>query len=367
MAFYFFVILYVLTVYIFMSNFFPKKRKTLLLFTMGVLFIISALRNYTIGNDTYEYIRLYEIVKNTEFSNLMPIVKRYEIGYVFLNKIISVFFDNPYAILVFSSIFIYIGYSRFILKFSKNVGLSVVLFILMGYFAQTLNIIRFQLALVILLLAFEKIVESKKIQFICLVLVAFLFHKTAIVFLVVLPLKKLGINRKNLIFISGGTIFIYLMFSNLMSYFTKIFNYYIDYSNTAYLDGEIRIASVIYLILTLFILIFIFLVRKLNKVNNEKIPFEENFMLLLLFIGACILVISFKFNLLDRVSDYFKVYSIVLLPNSLQYLNNKYKKLLYSMSCVVLFFLYFSFIHLSRPEWNNIFPYETWIKESENY
>ena len=85
-------------------------------------------------------------------------------------------------------------------------------------------------------------------------------------------------------------------------------------------------------------------------------------MILLLYVGACILLLSFKFNLLDRVSDYFRIYSIILIPNLIKYVTSKDRRMIYSLSIIVLFVIYFSFIHLARPEWNNIYPYETWLK-----
>lgn len=359
MLFYYGLIVYVILITITFNNIESKNKAIVVYLTMPVLWFVSAFRNYSIGNDTLEYLRVFDLVKNTD--SIFLFTDRYEVGYLVLNKMVSFFTSNPVFIIVVSSTIIYIGFSRFIIKFSKNPGFSVLLFILMGYFAQSLNLIRFQLACTFLLFAFEKLSENKNKSFVFIVLFAFLFHKTAIIFLLALPLKYLKLNTKNLSFIGISTVIVYILFDPVFKYITNLFNYYIDYSSTAYFDGEIRLASILYFLITISILLFVYFIRNNNEKYFEKSKYED-FMIMLLFVGACILLLSFKFNLLDRVSDYFRVYSIVLIPNILLFVKDKYRRLIYSLLICLLFLVYFSFIHISRPEWNNIYPYETWLK-----
>lgn len=359
MLFYYGLILYIILIDIVISNITPKNKTIVVYLTMPILWFISAFRNYNIGNDTLEYLRLFNLVEDS--NSILLFTDRYEIGYLILNKIVSMFSSNPASIIFVSSTIIYFGFSRFIIKFSKNPGLSVLLFVLMGYFAQSMNLIRFQLACVILLYAFEKLLENKNKSFLLIVLIALLFHKTAIIFLVALPLKYLKITLKSITLIGTSTIVVYALFDKVFSYITNLFSYYIDYSNTAYFNGEIRLASILYFLITISILLFSLLIRRNNKQYFENSEYED-FMLLLLFVGSCILLLSFKFNLLDRVSDYFRIYSVILVPNILLFIKDKYRRLIYSLLICLLFLVYFSFIHISRPEWNNIYPYETWLK-----
>ena len=359
MLFYYSIILYVLIISLLFINFSKKDKKIIVYLTMPILCSIAAFRNYNIGNDTFEYMRIFETIKNSD--NIFLMTDRYEIGYLLLNKIVSFVFSNSVSILFVTSIIIYIGFSIFIMKYSENPGFSIILFILMGYFAQSLNLIRFQIACVILLWAFDKILNKKIISFLLLVFIAFLFHKTAIIFLLALPLRYMKLNLKNLSIIGFVTIIIYFLFDLVFNFLVNLFNYYNNYSGTSYFDGDVRLASILYLLITISILLFAYFIRNNNSIYFEKSKFED-YMILLLYVGACILLLSFKFNLLDRVSDYFRIYSIILIPNLIKYVTSKDRRMIYSLSIIVLFVIYFSFIHLARPEWNNIYPYETWLK-----
>lgn len=76
-------------------------------------------------------------------------------------------------------------------------------------------------------------------------------------------------------------------------------------------------------------------------------------------LGLAISIISIRFSLLDRVSDFFTVYAIVLLPNTLK---NKRKNLNLSVFLyyilLLTFFIYYIVIIVYRPEWNKVYPYE---------
>lgn len=358
MFFYYGIILYVVVISMLFNDFSPKDKKIIVYLTMPVLWAVSAFRNINIGNDTVEYIRVFELVKNN--NNILLFADRYELGYLILNKATSIFFNNPESILVVTSTIIYFGYSRFILKFSKDPGFSVLLFIIMGYFTQSLNLIRFQLACVFLLLAYEMLMSNKIKSYLSFVIIAFLFHKTAIVFLIAYPLSKLKLNKKNLIRTTIGTMIAYVYLVPIMNYLSELLNYYNNYSDSSYSESGIKIASVLFLFLTAVLLLLVYFIRK-NNINFLKYNTNEDSMTFLLFIGACLLFISFKFTLLDRVSDYFRIYSIVLIPNMMIYINDKYKRLFISLLIILLFLASFLFINIYRPNWNHIYPYETWL------
>lgn len=354
MIIYISLIIYLLFFWVLTSKLFGKKNKFYLILSMPILALMVGFRNLAVGNDTWEYVRLFKDIQNYQFLDLLD-NNRYESGYLLFNKIISLFFLNPIYLLLICSLITYSAYYFFIVKYSKNFGFSILLFVLMGYFGQTMNTIRLQLATVILIFGFNFLVKNKTIKFVCACILAFFFHKTAIIFLLALPLKKVKLTRKKILIICFVTLIIFLYFDPIFQVVGEYIEYYRSYENTVYLDGNIRIASILKLCLSLSISIFIYICYKTNK---EGFDVSDKLMMKLVFFSVFILVISLKFPILDRVADYFNVYSIAVLPNAVN--NLQKNRLIYIITILILFFAYFFIITFYKTDWNLIIPYRLW-------
>src|SRR5699024_6661107 len=110
-----------------------KNKKLYLLFIFLILAFISELRDKSVGWDTYNYSDLFfkYIDTNkltTSFQNI-----RLEKGYILLNYIIGIFTDNAQAVLMISSLFINYSFARLIYKYSNNVAISTVIYIIFFY------------------------------------------------------------------------------------------------------------------------------------------------------------------------------------------------------------------------------------------
>ena len=112
----------------------------------------------------------------------------------------------------------------------------------------------------------------------------------------------------------------------------RLFPTYQYYLGTSYLDGNIRFASVVNFLVGLSILAFGIYTNYHNKTiqlsNIETFENDGKNMLLFLLVGVAITFVSFKFNLLDRVGQYFFVFSVVYLPNALKSISEKKERIL---------------------------------------
>lgn len=79
-------------------------------------------------------------------------------------------------------------------------------------------------------------------------------------------------------------------------------------------------------------------------------------MLILVLFAVTIYIVSLKLNILDRIAIYYNVFSIILLPNAIYWLNKGNRMLFYSL-VILLFFAYSAVIITFRPEWGTIYPY----------
>lgn len=364
MLLYYSLFVYLLLMVMIESSIRNINKKLILILCMGILGVLVCFRSPIIGNDTETYLMLFNTINFSD--DLSYFYDRYERGYIWLNKLISYISGDPQYLLIIIGIITTVGYSRFILKNSKSVAFSVLLFVLMGYFGQTMNTLRMQLALVILLLSFEFIKKNSPIKFMALVALAFLFHKTAIVFILAYPLSRFKYSKKLLISIIAGSIMMLVFLTPVLEWVILKLDYYTDYSSSVYSNGNIRLATVLQIILSIFVITIGLFVRSYYvKPANVKVSLENKFnnydvMLLFSILSLGITIISLKFNLLDRCSMYFAVFNICWIPNLIKEITNSKVRVSIMLLVILIYGLYFTTIQLFRPDWNDIYPYVFW-------
>ncbi|MGX7164019.1 EpsG family protein [Enterococcus massiliensis] len=342
---------FALTIYLLLLKaFFEKREKAYLFFSFVAFFSLSAFRSINVGNDTLDYKLLFESLKTVPVSNF---TWRYESGYLYFNKFIQFFSDNSQALFIVSAAIICLGYALFINKFSDTVWVSVYLFFMLRYFDLSMNVLRQSLAMVILFFGFNLLIKEKKIRyFVLTVLLASLFHKTALIFLVLIFLNKIKFRKRYVLFLFSSTVLGLLFFNPIFNTVLKIFPTYTYYINSSYMDGTARLATFFNIAVNLVILLFLYI----NKFENNRI---NNLMFNTFIFGLAITVISLRFSLLDRVGDFFTIYAIILIPNSLDYMKRfKQSKLFWTYILLICFFIYYLVIVVYRPDWNRVYPYE---------
>lgn len=367
---YYFLIIYILLLGLLFgtdNNSIKRNKTTYFIFTFGLFTFISAFRAESIGNDTRVYLRIFENI--LVVKDLTVFTPRFEIGYIYFNKLISLISSQPQVIIITTSIFIIYGFARFIKKHSQIPWLSVYLFFTLGYYGMSMNTIRLNMAIVLILFAYDFLLKEKLVKFILIILFATLFHRTALVFLLAWFIRKLKFNYRIILSAISGSLLLYITFPFVLQKLLSIFPNYQYYIGSEYLNGEIRLASIMNLLVGICIIIFgIFTnyhkkteyndLPRSNSVNIEvKSINDGQLMLIFLIIGTSITFISLNFNLLDRVGDYFLVFSLVYLPNAINKLKNNKLLNLVTLIVVVLFFSYSTVVLIFRPEWNNIYPY----------
>lgn len=328
--------------------------KNYAIFFMFLLFLMAALRASSIGNDTANYLRIYTIIQKGNFIEGWE--ERFEPGYLILNRLLASFFQEQQIILLVTSIIIYGGFLYFIVKFSSNVWLSVFLFITLGYFGQSLNTIRLCIAYSILLFSYSFLRKKQFITFVIIVLLATMFHRTAIIFLLAYFVQNIKLNKWifGIWVIFTATVTIYMqVFLDILFKIYPTFQYYIG---TNYVSSG-KLASILYLLIWLLVLIFGLAIQW--KKRGETISKDISIMTFFMMIAVSIYSFSLRFNLLDRIAQFFSMFGIVYIPNTLELIKSKRKKYILTMIIVMLFFSYFVTIQVFRPEWNVIYPYKT--------
>ncbi|MFD2728936.1 EpsG family protein [Enterococcus camelliae] len=349
MYLFFFITFYLLATAIF----FNKKNNFYLLITFFIFFLLSALRSTNVGNDTSDYKLLFD---NLIYNPISQFTWRYESGYLYYNKIIQFFTYNSQILFVVSAAIICIGYGILIHEFSDIPWISVYLFFMLRYFDLSMNVLRQSLAMVILFFGFNILVKGIKgkyfFYFISVVVLASFFHGTALVFLMLIFSDRIKSEKRFIVFVSILTLICFFSFDIIFNIILKFFPAYFYYMNSSYMDGTTKLATVLNLLVNVVILLFIHF-NGYEKNKENKIMFNA------LIIGISIMIVSFRFSLLDRMSDFFTVYSIILLPNSIYFSRyNSKLSLFFTYILIICFFIYYIVIIVYRPDWNRVYPYE---------
>lgn len=346
-----------------------KKLKILLLLIAVIpMFLVSAFR-YDIGTDyTKRYVADYNtLAKGKDVKNL-------EIGFKTIDYLCLFFTKEPYLLFVITSLIILAIIFEVIYKKSNNILLSIAIFFLGGYFFGSLNLVRQYIAISLILLGYQFLMnENKKkayIGFVICAILAFLMHSSSIIcFIIIFLTRKNLINIKWVIPIS---VLILLVNQNIMNVITPIlqntrFKIYLD---SKHLYGELSILQIAENLIIYLWMNYIYYSQKDIKNNKEKILFLNIQGLSLLFTIAG--VIHYQFM---RISVYFSAFQILSIPYYLKIMkfenitikiNNKLKKnfkvstikiIVYVCFCLAFTGL-FTYTNILNND-NEVLPYKT--------
>ena len=305
--------------------------------------ILMAMFRIGIGVDYGGYITLYNNIKLGYATNA-------EIGFVSIVKFIIYFFDEPRIMFALFSLFTLANMLIAIYKQSNNLTFSVFLFIAMGYYNLTYNSIRYYYALSWVFLSYAYIQEHKHIRCLISILIAALFHKTALIVVPVVLLFKKKTKYQ----------YVYLMMAALFALTFKnqirniAFYFYPSYLGSVYDGGSVSIFNIIK---GLMILGMGYCFNPYVE-SDEKLGFLYRLNIVALIIYVCCSWIPE----LSRIGFYFNITSIVFIPNLQSKLKIESNKKIVKYSMIGLFAIYLVImLSQSYSDAIQLLPYRTWL------
>lgn len=317
-----------------------------------LLFFLAAFRAPIVGNDTGEYIRIYNLNEDMIRNG-----SRYELGYLYFNYILYSISSDARLLLVLSSLLIFSIYGFVIWKYSYRPKLALLLFFLL-LFGTSINTIRQSMAICILFFNIDNIVNRRLSRFIIITVLAALFHTTAIIFIATYPLSFIKINIKSILIAILISMVGLFLFSDIMNLGLTYFNMYDSYTEGKYFEGETRVASMVKVGLSLLFFFFSYFMLRLNR--NEKwknsVECKKYYLFLLMELLALMInILSLKVNLLDRLSLYFTAMTPILLSNAICLMPIRIKKLA-TITILLVLITYNCVVINYRPDWNRVYP-----------
>ncbi len=299
--------------------------------------IISALRTpYTGSGDSIGYVYKYENLQN--YETFREYYDRYmsnydllssEAGFYYSMWLLGHIFKDGQTAIIVSSLFITWATCRFISRNSADAPLSLTIYVCLTLFTFNMNGMRQAIAMSICLFAYEQAKQRNLIKFVLLVVLAMLFHKTAMCFLPVYILPMLKNTFGNWVFYVFGLIICLLFVDRFIAGYYEISGE--DYSDVAASSGGGLFVVLLYVGA---IALGLYRYRILSDTGSRTAFFGvlAGFVAYLArYIGS---------DILERVSYYYYYFMLLLIPATFQELNEKdYKfvKLLFIAGSVMLF------------------------------
>ncbi len=367
---------------------YKKKRHIFLtIMTAAIVILLPAilagLRDYSIGTDVELYVvPTFDAVNGKSVSDLGQVYAlntfsgMIEIGFFALAYISSFFSDDPHIFLFFIAavigVFTYLSLYR-IRKFC-SILMGELVFLLLFY-AESYNMMRQCLAMSISIFALTYLFEKKYKIFIMWVLIAFLFHRTAILAFLFLGLylyldKKHNHNkyfssdvkvlsnikeittRKDFIKIACIMvvfIIVFVLFKPIIAGLITLHilpSKYIKFIS----DGYVTKFSLHHMFDYAFMYVFLFL-------NHRKVK-HKNYFFALGIIDVILYMLRYKVFLMYRISRYFMYCRVLSLSQVKMSISNKKisQSFIYGFAIILLCLLYWYEV-IVVGGYNDVVPY----------
>ena len=223
-------------------------------------------------------------------------------GWEFLFKAllfgIKLITNDPHIMISITSLITLVGPFLFIKRYSKNYLLSVIMFITVGSFYMQFFILRQAIALSIFLIVFHFISEKKFIKYCAGIAVAALFHKTALILLLLYPLINIPSSKYKNIAVALS-VFICLIFSSQIANFLMK-DFYSEYADRVVFGNGIWL-FVLYVIMYV---IYLLLKRKMNAKEDNSLEKASLFSIFFQFLSFLFSIFLLYFLFLDNFICY---------------------------------------------------------------
>ena len=362
-------VLFYLTVFalIFVIQLFAMKQKNkvlkriLIALSFLILLLLMGLR-YRVGTDYVGYEGIYKGYSNSSLNEIWQgkgdVGKKLIIGSIAINHIDITVIFWIYGLLTLYPLF----------KINKNHKYKYLAYFTLVFnlaiLPVCLNSMRQGAAMAFLLLAFDYFrIGSKKMRAIFCIVIAVLLHTSA---LFVAPYllcyylsKKHGRSFKllsSILTIIASISFATFLKGLLADFGFSDYDYQLVIMNSVSFSLNIVVCDVIFYLM----LILLFFMNTNHKANNDLDKKDAADMTCLLVDGSVYNIVGTMTHYLSRISYYFSMFQIILIPELLQNIPNKNTRIIAKMLCVSVLVVLFIF-RCYILGYYGIMPYQSWI------
>lgn len=204
------------------------------------------------------------------------------------------------------AVFVAVTLAVFAYRYSPSPYWSYMMYLAMGFYLASFNILKQVIAMGFIVLAMMEIIERRPVQFLLWVAIAALFHMPALVFLIAYPFANKKIDLSYFLLLAMMMLAVFFFRDEIIVQASSL--YYEE--DMQYEAAEVLGGKVVVMIM---ILVLGLILRPLQ--NYDKI-YRQTFNVMVL--AAIVQVFSVYDNVFTRLADYFYQFIVLFIPLMLQ-------------------------------------------------
>lgn len=314
-----------------------KPNKILVSVSISILTLVSGLRGLNIG-DTVAYFNSFLITEPNVVGFFKNIKLEGEWGFDIFQIIIKQFVtDDPRIYLIICAFITNLFIGIVIYKYCHPIELGFFIYICAGNYLVTMNGVRQYLASALLFLCIKFIIDGKWYVFFPMVLIAYTFHNTAIIFLVLyFFIRTKAWSNFTLLFI-GASVFIYMFYGTFATFFTSL----LQGTHYSVYEKELLLGTggANYMRFAVSVVPLVFSCMLRNKLRSKGKIFDvvTNFSML----NAMAMLFATRYWIFARFSIYFSLFNLILLCWCVMYVVDKKRRAVLYVPLVTCYFIYY--------------------------
>lgn len=303
----------------------------------SLLFLLLALRHPSMGydlrwNTSYGYLGWFEKIANMPWKDVLNLNIKfpYERGYVILNKIIGMITKNSQVLIGVSAFLSVWPVYKLVKDECTHPIMSMMIFLGLPGFLLNYSALRQGISMGICMLSLKYVKERDIKKFLLMVFVATTIHFSAFVFVLTYFVYNIKLNKVWRIVTYGVLLLLFTLRVTLFPKITFLFamGHKVDMSakgNSLYF----------------WFFFFIYLVCTICLLTNRKDVDRETFngYSNILYLGCCCCVFQDIYSISARVTSYFVLILVVLVPMFANTIRDKKIRFIY-IACISVLFLY---------------------------
>ncbi len=303
--YYIFILLLILCVFAENASSSTKSKKLIFTLALFPYFILLAFKSPIVGADTMNYFRSFAAMSSYGFSDFYNFsefgYERIEKGYILYIWLLSRISSDGQILLIATTLINTTAIYYFIKRNAKKYCLALFFLVTLGFFQFAMSGIRQTLAISIVLFGYGFLRDRKLIKFSIVVVVAMLFHKSAIFFFPAYFVAGMKLNRMNIGLALVSTVVIYFVTGDALLTAADVLEY--DYGIESTGNGYIFFVAVL-----LITLLSIINRKRLIMANEDNsIPIKLN------LISLAIWTMRLVSRTAERITLYYMPYTYITL------------------------------------------------------
>lgn len=321
------------------------KNKIPLLVFFIIFIVLLSLRSMECGIDLWSYKIKFDNTYMVSIKTLFDL-DLIEPGYTFFVSINKLLCNNFQFLLFTSATLSIVPIMLLYMKESEHAMLTIALFVGIAPFTMFFSGLRQSIAMGLGIICYHYCKKNKIIPFILIVFLAFLFHQSAVILLLMYPMTHVKITKKWILPILA-------LCTVCLIYNEQVFGVLLRL-NEKYEDRYVisETGSYTFLFLLLLLTVFSFVVM---KEDSEELLGLRNLLILSLFI-QCFAPIN---TVAMRLNYYFLLFIPISIPKMIQNCKDQYRQLVQILLKVFVVFFIFWFFKEAYNGSNHLhtFPY----------